>query len=153
MQKARHQPFLQRRHRPLTACRLLGSGSISLPSRGSFHLSLAVLFTIGHRQVFSLRGWSLQIQTGFHVSGPTQEPTPLFLSFAYRTFTFYGPPFQVVLLEILKCLEQALQPRKINSFGLGFSPFARRYRGNHFCFLFLYLLRCFTSVGLALHTL
>ena len=32
--------------------------------------------------------------------------------------------------------------------GLGSSPFARRYSGNHiFCFLFLRLLRCFSSPG------
>ena len=29
--------------------------------------------------------------------------------------------------------------------GLGSSPFARRYSGNHNCFLFLGVLRCFTS--------
>ena len=31
--------------------------------------------------------------------------------------------------------------------GLGSSHFARRYFGNHFCFLFLRLLRCFSSPG------
>lgn len=31
--------------------------------------------------------------------------------------------------------------------GLGFFPFARRYSGNNICFLFLWLLRCFTSPG------
>ena len=31
-------------------------------------------FTIGRQGVFSLRRWSSQIQTGFHVSGPTQVP-------------------------------------------------------------------------------
>ena len=31
--------------------------------------------------------------------------------------------------------------------GLGSFPFARRYLGNHFCFLFLRLLRCFSSPG------
>lgn len=31
--------------------------------------------------------------------------------------------------------------------GLGFFPFARRYSGNHFCFLLLRVLRCFTSPG------
>ena len=36
MQKARHQPFPKMGHRPLTACRLLVSGSISLPSQGFF---------------------------------------------------------------------------------------------------------------------
>ena len=34
-----------------------------------------------------------------------------------------------------------------NIYGLGYSPFARRYSGNHFCFLFLRLLRCFSSPG------
>ena len=32
-------------------------------------------------------------------------------------------------------------------YGLGFSPFAHHYLGNHFCFLFLWLLRCFSSPG------
>ena len=31
--------------------------------------------------------------------------------------------------------------------GLGSFPFARRYSGNHYCFLFLRLLRCFSSPG------
>ena len=34
-----------------------------------------------------------------------------------------------------------------NIYGLGYSLFARRYWGNHFCFLFLWLLRCFSSPG------
>ena len=45
-----------------------------------FHSPLGVLFTfpsrywfaIGHKRVFSLRGWSPQIHTGFHVSGITR---------------------------------------------------------------------------------
>ena len=56
------------------ACKHKVSGSISLPSRGSFHLSLTVLFSIGHWVVFRLGGWSLPLQTGFHVSGPTLVP-------------------------------------------------------------------------------
>ena len=36
IQKARHQPFSQSEHRPLTACKLLVSGSISLPYQGFF---------------------------------------------------------------------------------------------------------------------
>ena len=46
-----------------------------------FHSPLGVLFTfpsryfyaIGHLLVFSLGGWSPQIQTGFHVSRLTQD--------------------------------------------------------------------------------
>jgi hypothetical protein len=41
--------------RPLTVCRSTVSGSISLPSRGTFHLSLTVLFTIGHQACLALR--------------------------------------------------------------------------------------------------
>jgi hypothetical protein len=33
------------------------------------------LFTIGHPGVFSLTRWCWQIQTGFHRSRPTQDPT------------------------------------------------------------------------------
>ena len=36
--------------------------------------------------------------------------------------------------------------------GLGSSAFARRYLRNHFCFLFLRLLRCFSSPGLPPYT-
>ena len=41
-----------------------------------------------------------------------------------------------------------LQPRRCrNNAGLGYSPFDRHYLGNHFCFLFLRVLRCFSSPG------
>ena len=53
------------------ACKHKVSGSVSLPSRGPFHLSLTVLFTIGHWVVFRLGGWALRLHTGFHVSGTT----------------------------------------------------------------------------------
>ena len=38
-------------------------------------------------------------------------------------------------------------------FGLGCFRFARRYSGNRFCFLFLRVLRCFSSPGLPAYTL
>ena len=41
-----------------------------------------------------------------------------------------------------------LQPREGRNLpGVGFSPFARHYLGNHVCFLFLWVLRCFSSPG------
>lgn len=44
---------------------------------------------------------------------------------------------------------QALQPQcSQDHIGLGYSPFARHYLGNHYCFLFLWVLRCFSSPGL-----
>ena len=70
-------PVLQKVHgrasRASTACKHRVSGSISLPSRGSFHLSLTVLCSIGHQKVFSLGRWSSQLPTGFHVPRSTLE--------------------------------------------------------------------------------
>jgi len=43
-------------------------------------------------------------------------------------------------------------PVQPKPYGLGFSPFARRYLGNHYCFLFLRVLRCFSSPGVPLYT-
>jgi hypothetical protein len=54
-------------HGPFTVCKHTVSCSISLPFGGSFHLSLTVLCAIGHDRIFSLGGWSPQIQTGFLV--------------------------------------------------------------------------------------
>jgi hypothetical protein len=47
------------------------------PIRGSFHLSLTVLYAIGLSRVFSLTGWSRLIRPGFLVSGVTQDTTKL----------------------------------------------------------------------------
>ena len=50
------------------------------------------------------------------------------------------------------CNAVVLQPpRGRNLTGLGCSPFARHYWGNHFCFLFLRVLRCFSSPRLPQH--
>ena len=59
--------------RALTACRSTVSGSLSLPSRGPFHLSLTVLYSIGHMVVFSLRRWSSFLPSGFLVSRRTPD--------------------------------------------------------------------------------
>ena len=61
----------------LSACKHTVSGSFSLPSRGSFHRSLTVLYSIGHMVVFSLTRWSSLIPTGFLVSRRTLDtPSP-----------------------------------------------------------------------------
>src|SRR4029079_6494589 len=48
------------RQHPLTACRHEVSGTISLPFRGAFHLSLTVLVRYRSPRAFSLGGWSAQ---------------------------------------------------------------------------------------------
>ena len=72
----------------LSACKHTVSGSFSLPSRGAFHLSLTVLYSIGHMVVFSLRRWSSSLPSGFLVSRRTPDPTCL------RTISLTGllPP-------------------------------------------------------------
>ena len=60
-----------------SACKHTVSGSLSLPSRGAFHLSLTVLYSIGHQVVFSLRRWSSHIPAGFLVSCSTPDPARL----------------------------------------------------------------------------
>ena len=90
MQKARsHMRRIRRLAHAPTACMHTVSGSVSLAVRRSFHLSLTVLSTIGHRLVFSLGGWSPQIQTGFLVSRPTRVPD---LSRTRLSHTGLSPP-------------------------------------------------------------
>ena len=130
----------------VSACKLTVSGSVSLPSRGSFHLSLTVLFAIGHVVVFSLLGWSPFLPSGFLVSRRTPDSASLAQYFVYRIVTFFDLPFQVIRLYITILLSRSL-PQYHYNIGLGFSDFARHYSRNHFCFLFLRVLRCFSSPG------
>ena len=81
--------------------------------------------------------------------------------FAYRTFTFYGYPSDDIRLKAsfvtlrLQCAgampgpttPRAQRTHAWHARGLGCSPFARRYLGNRSCFLFLQVLRWFTSLG------
>ena len=78
----------------LSACKLTVSGSLSLPSRGSFHLSLTVLFAIGHMVVFSLTGWSPCLPSGFLVSRRTPDSARSFKNFAYGIVTLFDLPFK-----------------------------------------------------------
>jgi hypothetical protein len=97
MQEARRHPAADRSppHRAPTVCKHAVSGSISLPSRGSFHLSLTVLVRYRSETVFSLRRWSSRIPTGFHVPRGTWEPDPgSRTAFAYWALTVFGWPFQ-----------------------------------------------------------
>ncbi len=59
------------------------------------------LFTIGHQGVFRLGGWSPHVQTGFHVSRPTQVPI---LILRIRGYHPCRQTFQTVLLDQNKAL-------------------------------------------------
>ena len=118
----------------LSACKHTVSGSFSLPSRGSFHRSLTVLYSIGHMVVFSLTRWSSLIPTGFLVSRRTPDSPSL------KTISTTG------LLPSFAALSNALRlsflvdfgvlhPAPITRHGLGSSDFARHYFRNR-CFTF-----------------
>ncbi len=67
--------------------------------------------------------------------------------YLYRAITVYGYFFQSILVHCNSNVV-VLQPQYCrNNTGLGCSNFARRYYRNHFCFLLLRVLRCFSSPG------
>jgi hypothetical protein len=104
LQKARHHP-----QKALTDCRHTVSGTISLPSRGTFHHSLTVLSTIGHQEVFRLTRWAWQIHTEFHGYRATREPPQkTHVIFTYGTLTHSGRPSQAVQLT-------TQTPRRVSS--------------------------------------
>ena len=84
----------------LTDCKHMVSGTISLPSRGTFHHSLTVLSTIGHQEVFrqpSGLGRFTQDSTSPVLLGqhcPRHAPT----SSAYGGITHYATPSQTIQL-------------------------------------------------------
>ena len=106
------------------------------------------LFTIGRQLVFSLMPWSAQIHTKFHVHRVTQEIPRRALVFGYGPLTLYGALFHTLHLTS-QLPHRAPTTPGCKHPGLGCSAFARHYSRNHFRFLFLWLLRCFTSPGLA----
>ena len=140
----------------LTACKRPVSGTISLPSRGTFHHSLTVLSTIGHQEVFrqpSGLGRFTQDSTSPVLLGhhPRHAPT----SSAYGGITHYATPSQTIQLPASnapglrqKTNRTAPQPRTRNpcrvshAHGLTIirfrSPLLTEY-------LLLRVLRCFTS--------
>jgi len=72
----------------------LVSGTVSLPSRGAFHLSLTVLVHYRLVVVFSLGGWSPLLPTGLPLARGTHAPAQSQRTFAYGTLTPSGRPFQ-----------------------------------------------------------
>ena len=92
--------------------------------------------------------YSLRIPRVRRYSGYNQ-PTSLF---AYETITLFGwasHPIQLSSVDTVYCPN----PKGIATSGLACSGFARRYSRNRVCFLFLRLLRCFSSAGSLYNTM
>ena len=108
-------------------------------------------FTIGHQVVFSLMGWSPLIHTRFHVPRITLDTIML----APLSYTGLSPSMvcfsKTILLNLLNQLYSP-NPICITTYGLGSSYFARHYSRNRVFFIFLWVLRCFSSPRSPLYT-
>jgi hypothetical protein len=152
-------PSHTKRH-ALTDCRHMVSGTISLPSRGTFHHSLTVL--IHYRSTGSIQAYQMVLADSHTIpraacysrthhrpavrittTGLTPSTVTVSTVFAYTpTPQPRGPvdPLRVVSQP------QRRNPHRVSHVtGLAPYAFARHYSRNHYCFLFLSVLRCFTS--------
>ena len=145
----------------LTDCKHTVSGTISLPSRGTFHHSLTVLSAIGHTGYSGLPGGPGRFTADF--TGPLllgNTITQHTHTFMYGTLTLYGRRLHTTSTSthVKPCSHR--QTRTITSHNPTHATTAVLYHAHGLatirfrsplltesltCFLFLRVLRCFTS--------
>ena len=113
----------------MTACKHKVSGTLSLPSRGAFHLSLTVLLL--YRSSGSILAW--------RVVPPASHGIPrvprysgsgyVHINFDYVALTLSDGPSQTLRLSMLSDLA-VRNPDHIATIGLASSAFARHYLRN-----------------------
>ena len=113
----------------MSARKHMVSGSLSLLSRGAFHLSLTVLYSIGHMVVFSLMRWSSLLPSGFLVSRRTPDTPPLITLSPTGLLPCFARLSSHLRLGLLH-FPGVLYPVRIATYGLGSSDFARHYFRN-----------------------
>ena len=143
-----------------TACRHTVSGTISLPSRGTFHLSLTVL--VRYRSPGSIQAWRVvppdshgipraPCYLGSRPGGTELSPTGLLPSTVARSHDVRLALYFLTPREGGSLPRAVPRPRPRNACrlshatGLASSAFAHHYSRNHGCLLFLRVMRCFTS--------
>lgn len=80
-------------------------------------------------------------------SHTTQETGSPMVTSSYLPFTIYGEVFKLLCCHSPQDRHPTTPHRPIWVIGLAFSVFGRPYSRNHVCFLFLFVLKCFTSEG------
>ncbi len=130
-----------------TACKQMVSGSFSLPCLGYFspfpHGTGSLSVSQEYLALPDGTGWFTQ-----DFSGPALLRI---LAIIYHRFRVQGChllrlTFPGNSTNNIYYVMQVLQPRHCrNNTGLGYSAFARHYLRNHYCFLLLWVLRCFSS--------
>ena len=130
------------------------------PHRGAFHLSLTVL--VHYRSPRRIQPYEMVLINSHRVSrvprylGSRSRKSDTFrlqvCHLLWITFPDYSAIYQIC--NFPKRLEPPpIKPHDtshttlpgLHMTGLGFFPFARRYQENHYYFLFLRVLRCFSS--------
>src|SRR5689334_15975023 len=153
MQKARGQAFpAEAGHSPPTACRHTVSGTISLPSQGFFSPFPHGTGSLSVRSVYlALRNGLRRFLQGFTCPAVLRYPLRVQLDFVYAPITLFGASFQRASTidwignSTVAGPTTPLSPEGEN--GLGCSDFARHYFRNRGFFLFLQVLRWFTSLS------
>ena len=119
-----------------------------------FHSPPGVLFTFPSRYYSLSVTWSyLAFWDGPHFfrldfSCPDVLRIPLrSLCISYTGVSPSLPYLSRYFYYALQYYSRGPYPERISTFGLGSSDFARHYFRNHCCFLFLRVLRCFSSPG------
>ena len=100
-------------------------------------------------EYLALRDGPRGFKQGFSCPALLRYLLRVWIDFAYGSVTLYGSTFQKIRLStrLVTLLLQALQPPlHRNATGLGCSDFARHYYRNRGFFLFLEVLRWFTSL-------
>src|SRR5689334_22193641 len=155
-------------HSPPTACKRVVSGTISLPSQGFFSPfphgtgSLSVA-----SEYLALPDGPGRFKQGSSCPALLRYHSKEDCIFTYAAVTLSGRPFQTVRLTLSYPSFNQLSHRfhdgpvdycgpatpgsPCESPGLGSSAFARHYLRNHGCFLFLRVLRWFTSPSSPVH--
>ena len=104
-------------------------------------------FTIGRQLVFSLTRWSARLHTAFHVCRATLGLPRAGRIFGHGSLTLSGASFHTLDL-IFPVPHRGPKPRR-QSLRFGLFRFRSPLLTESILFLFLRLLRCFTSPGLA----
>jgi hypothetical protein len=105
-------------------------------------------FTIGHKRVFRLGGWSPRFHARLLESGVTQELHYVsFIVFAYRAVTVYGAPFQGTSADISIRVCGSYNPEVTRTSVWPLPRSLAATWGISVDFSFHQVLRCFSSLG------
>ena len=109
-------------------------------------------YAIGLLRVFSLAGWSRRIHTGFHVSRATQDTATLHIASCTQLSCSVAPLSRGFHSRYFVRHRGPTTPVRPEPHRFGLFPVRSPLLGESlYCFLFLRVLRCFSSLGLPLY--